>query len=120
MTELSLAQSKRVMMVPVTYAESSFHSSNALLKPVAPTDGIVGSSSIYRAGAAMWQNKGGKSVGLLPGRESFGPLALMAITPIFAILMIHTMANLKGDVTVLVAEMSKVGAVCWSHGGYHS
>ena len=56
----------------------------------------------------MWQNKGGKSVGLLPGRESFGPLSLMAITPVFAILMWHTMANLNGDVTLLVAEMKKV------------
>lgn len=56
----------------------------------------------------MWQNKGGKSVGLLPGRESFGPVFLMTVTPIFAIVMWHIMANLDGDVTLFTAEVKKV------------
>jgi hypothetical protein len=56
----------------------------------------------------MWQAKGGKSIGLLPGRETYGPLLLMAITPVFMIVMWHTMKNLNGDVTILIENFREV------------
>lgn len=70
----------------------------------------------------MWKNQGGKSVGLLPGRESLGPLLLMATTPVFIFILWYTMYELDGDLGELVQNFKKVRALvclvdwlsCWS------
>lgn len=58
----------------------------------------------------MWKNQGGKSVGLLPGRESLGPLALMLITPIFIFVLWYTMYHLHGDFGEMVEGFKQVRA----------
>lgn len=57
----------------------------------------------------MWQNQGGKSVGLLPGRETLGPLALMATTPFFIFILWYTMQHLDGNIMTLIANFKEVG-----------
>ena len=60
--------------------------------------------------ATMWTNQAGKSKGLLPGRESLGPLLLMGTTPVFIFILWHTLKNLDGDVLELCKGFSeKVG-----------
>jgi hypothetical protein len=56
----------------------------------------------------MWTNKGGKSIGLLPGRESLGPLMLMGTTPIFIFILWHTLYALDGDFGKLIGEFQQV------------
>lgn len=62
----------------------------------------------------MWNNGGGKSVGLLPGRESLGPLLLMATTPVFIFILWYTMYELDGDVGTLVSHFKEEG---WAYLG---
>lgn len=64
--------------------------------------------------ARMWKNQGGKSVGLLPGRESLGPLFLMSTTPIFLFILWYTMYELNGDVGELIGNFKAEG---WSYLG---
>ena len=56
----------------------------------------------------MWKNQGGKSVGLLPGRESLGPLFLMSTTPVFIFILWYTMYHLDGDLGQLLANFQQV------------
>ncbi len=56
----------------------------------------------------MWLNNNGKSSGLLPGRESLGPLFLMGTTPIFIFILWYTMQHLDGDFSVLVDHFKTV------------
>jgi hypothetical protein len=49
-------------------------------------------------------------VGLLPGRESLGPLALMLITPIFIFVLWYTMYHLHGDFGEMVEGFKQVRA----------
>lgn len=58
----------------------------------------------------MWTNKGGKSIGLLPGRESLGPLFLMTTTPIFIFVLWHTLYNLDGDFSQLIGAVKQVSS----------
>lgn len=63
----------------------------------------------------MWKNQGGKSVGLLPGRESLGPLFLMATTPVFIFVLWYTMYHLEGDFGLLIEGFKQVrghGVAC--------
>ncbi|RYY32673.1 hypothetical protein EON62_05080 [archaeon] len=55
----------------------------------------------------MWAHKG-KSQGLLAGRETIGPLVLMAITPFAAILFVYANDKLGGSLATLAAEL-------WNH-----
>jgi hypothetical protein len=56
----------------------------------------------------MWLNNNGKSSGLLPGRESVGPLALMCITPVFIFILWYTMQHLGGDFCKLIDNFRAV------------
>ena len=56
----------------------------------------------------MWLNNNGKSSGLLPGRESLGPLFLMATTPIFIFILWFTMQHLGGDFGKLIENFRAV------------
>jgi hypothetical protein len=56
----------------------------------------------------MWQNKNGKSSGLLPGRESLGPLFLMGTTPVFIFITWFTMQHLDGDFGRLIESFRAV------------
>lgn len=68
------------------------------------------SSSSPATNNRMWKNQGGKSVGLLPGRESLGPLALMLITPIFIFVLWYTMYHLHGDFGEMLEGFKQVRA----------
>jgi len=64
----------------------------------------------------MWLNNNGKSSGLLPGRESVGPLALMCITPVFIFILWFTMQHLGGDFGKLIENfqaVSQTGGAGW-------
>jgi hypothetical protein len=50
----------------------------------------------------MWQNNTGQSVGLLPGRQTFGPLALMLVTAPFVMLIWYANAHLDGSLYALL------------------
>lgn len=56
----------------------------------------------------MWLNNHGQSSGLLPGRESLGPLFLMATTPIFIFILWFTMYELEGDFAALIGKFKSV------------
>ena len=57
----------------------------------------------------MWtSNKGSKSIGLLPGRESLGPLLLMTTTPVFIFLLWYTMQHLDGNIMTLIDNFKGV------------
>lgn len=49
----------------------------------------------------MWSSKEGKSEGLLPARQTVGPLFLMAVTPLAAILFVYANLNLQGSLMKL-------------------
>ena len=61
----------------------------------------------------MWLNNNGKSSGLLPGRESVGPLALMCITPVFIFILWFTMQHLGGDFGKLIENFQAVSQTGW-------
>ncbi|KAF1323706.1 7-dehydrocholesterol reductase, partial [Globisporangium splendens] len=47
----------------------------------------------------MWSNQKGESRGLLPGRSTLGPLALMAATPVVAVLLTHLFVAHRGSLS---------------------
>jgi hypothetical protein len=63
----------------------------------------------------MWASNGGKSVGLLPGRETLGPLFLMTTTPVFIFVLWHTLMNLDGSMARFAEEVGKVCALLRQH-----
>jgi hypothetical protein len=65
----------------------------------------------------MWLNNNGKSSGLLPGRESVGPLALMCITPVFIFILWYTMQHLGGDFGLLIDNFRAVSQTGRGEGG---
>ena len=52
----------------------------------------------------MWSSNGGKSIGLIPGRETFGPLFLMCVPPFFALLMWYIMYEKHGKLDEFYTE----------------
>ena len=73
-----------------------------------------------RTKPAMWLNNNGKSSGLLPGRESVGPLALMCITPVFIFILWFTMQHLGGDFGKLIENFQAVSQTGGAGGTNHS
>lgn len=49
----------------------------------------------------MWGNNTGKSKGMIPGREFFGPLFLVMVPPVFVMLVWYTNFHLEGSFTAL-------------------
>jgi 7-dehydrocholesterol reductase len=54
----------------------------------------------------MWSNKG-QSQGLLPGRQTVGPLILMVVPPIAALLFVHTNYALNGSLSELWHQLQQ-------------
>jgi 7-dehydrocholesterol reductase len=54
-----------------------------------------------------WFTNKGQSVGLLPGRQTIGPIALMVITPIMGLLMIEANFKYGGSYQALFADVFK-------------
>jgi len=54
----------------------------------------------------MWSNKGGTSVGLLPGRASIGPLLLMTICPIMGLLMTEANMHFGGSFLTMFQKVA--------------
>lgn len=48
----------------------------------------------------MWGNNKGVSAGLLPGRRFFGPLVLMAVTPLVALLIVRAVRHYDANMFV--------------------
>lgn len=59
----------------------------------------------------MWgeNGKANDSVGLLPGRETVGPLFLMGVTPIFIFVLWHIMFHCKGDLVLFYTTVTAEG-----------
>ena len=53
----------------------------------------------------MWSQNGASSAGLLPGRETIGPLALMVICPIMGLLMTDANMSYGGSFTELFSRL---------------
>lgn len=53
----------------------------------------------------------GKSVGLIPGRTTVGPLFLITVSPIFVIIMHHTLADLSGSLAMFWSNFRTEGMV---------
>uniref|UniRef100_A0A7S2RJ36 7-dehydrocholesterol reductase n=1 Tax=Rhizochromulina marina TaxID=1034831 RepID=A0A7S2RJ36_9STRA len=59
----------------------------------------------------MWGGSGDAkdSVGLLPGRETIGPLLLMAVTPVFIFVLWHIMFHCNGDMVLFYSTVTADG-----------
>lgn len=58
----------------------------------------------------MWSNKEGGSVGLLPGRQTLGPLFLLLASPVFVIgVLYRTLRHLDGSILALLGEWRREG-----------
>jgi 7-dehydrocholesterol reductase len=53
----------------------------------------------------MWGSRKAASEGLLPGRAVVGPLAIMALTPLAAVLFVYCNVHLRGSLTALFTEL---------------
>lgn len=57
----------------------------------------------------MWSNSAGKSIGLVPGRNTIGPLLLITLAPTFVILTFQTLTEFDGSLKLLWQEMKLKG-----------
>lgn len=61
----------------------------------------------------MWSNKKGESRGLLPGRTTLGPLALMISTPVVAVLLTHLFVTHRGSLQSLLSARESLLDDIW-------
>lgn len=62
----------------------------------------------------MWSNKRGESRGLLPGRSTLGPLLLMSVTPVVAVLLTHLLVAHRGSLQSMLLARESLREI-WSN-----
>ncbi len=63
----------------------------------------------------MWSNTVGKSVGLIPGRSVAGPLFLVFMSPIFVMVLHHTLVDLSGSLELFWTNARSQGIFSYVH-----